>query len=86
MTNIKPKSVHIRWRDSYALKDGWGSTKSYDLKVEPICETIGWLTYEDKHYWYVALNLSHEKDDHYDCSDTILIPKVCVVKKRFIKL
>jgi hypothetical protein len=80
----KPKIVHMKWLDSYALNDGWGKME-YNLTVDPICETVGFLTHQDKRYWYVALNISHKKDYGYDCSDTILIPKVSVIKKRFLK-
>ena len=80
----KPRMVHIKWRDSYALKDGWGKIE-FNISPEPICETLGFLVNEDKNYWFVSLNISHPKDYGYDCSETIMIPKVCVVKKRFIK-
>lgn len=84
MKKTKPRPILIRWRDSYALKDGWCKA-DYSNTPDPICETVGFYHGSNKTHEIVSLNLSHEKDYGFDSSDTILIPKSCVVKKRYLK-
>lgn len=81
----KPRQIHIHWRDSFALQDGW-STADYKEVIDPICETTGFYFGSNKTHHIVALNISHKKGDgSYDSNSTILIPIDCVVKKRFLK-
>lgn len=82
----KPKMIYIKWRDSFALTDGWGKT-DYDKSFDPTCETTGFYMGENKTHYIVALNIyCVPKDKRLDSSDSIMIPKGCVVKKKYLKL
>lgn len=70
--------VYVKWIDHYSLDD-WTELES--IKPEPqICESSGFLVYEDDEYYSVANTVGHNSE----ACCTIYILKCCV--KEFKKL
>lgn len=77
----KRKAIQIIWEDSNSHQ-GWIVGKMASQCDVAICETIGLLVGETKRGYQIALSGGINDDD---AGDIIVIPKSCVLKKRFLK-
>ena len=80
----KPKMIYVKWLDPCTMKDSWARA-DYSISIQGLeCETVGWLVFEKPKTIYVATNLCR-KEDFNDASSTMVIPKTCILKKKFLK-
>lgn len=79
-----PKMIWLKWIDPCFLNDGWGKPEYEDSPEGLICETVGFLAHETPKVYYVSLSIGYQKDS-YDTRDTMVVPKSCVIKKKFLK-
>ena len=82
---VNPKPIYVQWEDHFAFRDGWGEAKFKDSCSSYLCETIGYLMYEDKNRMVVSLNICR-KGDIVDCADSMNILKKTVVKRKYLKI
>lgn len=80
----KLRMIWIQWLDPCSLRDDWGKADYANIREGYICETVGFLVWEKPKTYYVALCIC-DKTEYYDSTETMVIPKANVVKKRFLK-
>ena len=73
------KIVHIEWIDAHTV-DSWEVIEDLKKQTLSVCESVGWLIYEDKEKTIIS---------HTDGKDTVcgsfIIPKRCIIKMTEIK-
>jgi hypothetical protein len=69
--------VHISWVDPHSI-DSWSDLRGDQVKPS-ICNSVGFLTYEDDEVIAVSLSIGHVEEDK-NCS--MVIPKVCIKKRK----
>jgi len=74
-----PEMVWIRWQDSNA-RYGWHPKAEHDV-IPAVCETLGFLLYEDKNCLRLAFSISEFGNVH----TSLAIPKNCISKRRKLK-
>jgi len=85
------KLVHLMWIDSCSpTGGGWKSAEGRDAESEKpiLCESIGWVVYEDNGAITIAGHISHGKSDGSvnEVNGELTIPKVAIVKRRKVKI
>ena len=82
----KYKVMLVHWRDA-SSKTNWHSAK--DGRTIYYVDSIGYKTGETKEDITLSLNVCFGENtdtDEHDVSDSITIPKGCIIKKRYIKI
>ena len=83
--NLRP--LYVEWIDSTSTH-GWESIEdTLKMKENITCFTLGWLLHEDKNVIVMVLNYDLvDKDRVNHVNNSIVIPKVCITKRRNLKL
>ncbi len=79
---MKNKIIKVEWEDITFFKGFYNQEELKNLVIQRM-ETTGYLVREEKDYLTIALSL--ELTEPYRIIDLIKIPKVNIIKKRFIK-
>jgi len=80
---MKQKIYLIDWIDA-AGSEGWKSSSDLDLPIMKV-QTIGFYISENEESITVALNRA-VNDGYYPYGELISIPKVCIKRKKIIKV
>jgi len=69
--------VLVVWKDHYSGDEKWTRIKDHNQKVEDVlCETVGYLLYEDDEIMTVALTITNDETMFYS---------VCILKKVIVE-
>jgi len=81
------KLVLITWNDAWSPRGTWYRQPDEEDCEPLICHSVGWIMRENKSGVFLASSYAHSdyNTPAGDVSNTIFIPKGCIVKKRIIK-